>query len=509
MCGLIFLQQNSERPVSRERFETALNAQSWRGPDAQQIIVENEGQFLLGHNRLSIIDPVARSNQPMRSACGRYLMVFNGEIYNHLDLRKSLKVNFKTTSDTETIIEGFARHGIDFLSRLDGMFALVIYDSEHKNWLAARDPFGIKPLFIYRSDDMVALGSEAAVVASLVNARPCDRSIEEWKLIRRPVPGASFFIDVDEVKPGTIVQASGVVTQYWKRTPSVETFSDSQFQELLSASVRTHELSDVSNVALLSGGLDSAVITALSSVQRTYTVGLNENNEAEGAMETARHLEREVVVRKVSSDQLIESWRKLTRLRGEPLSVPNEGLIYLACKSMSDDEKVVLTGEGADELLFGYDGIYRWSTMGKWEGVRDFLDRYGYSDTTAVSDRLTQYIETIRAGKTLTEFVEDFFYDLHLPGLLRRMDFASMAASKEARVPFVNKSLVNYMYRRPASLKITATQSKIPLRTVAESFGLRGALDRKKIGFSASLGRADRKKEYAFFQKLMLEELKW
>jgi asparagine synthase (glutamine-hydrolysing) len=509
VCGLIFLQQNTKQLITRERFEESLSAQAWRGPDAQRVVACGGGQVLLGHNRLSIIDPGARSDQPMRSGCGRYVIVFNGEIYNHLELRKTLGVDFRTASDTETIIEGFARQGIDFIRRLDGMFALVIYDTERRHWIAARDPFGIKPLFIHRSEDFVVVGSEASVIAGLVHASPCSEAIQEWQLVRRPIPGSSFFRGIEEVKPGTVIDSSGTAMQYWTRISCPVPFSNSEFQQLLTASVRGHELSDVSNVALLSGGLDSAVITALSSVRRAYTVGLDGNNEFVGASETAGALKRELTIQSVSSEELVQTWKELTRLRGEPLSVPNEGLIYLACKSMRDDEKVVLTGEGADELLFGYDAIYRWSMLGEWGGVKAFLDRYGYSDTVEPTNRLIEYIETMRAGKTLTEFVEDFFYDFHLPGLLRRMDFACMAASKEARVPFVNKSLINFMYRRAADTKINSSGSKVPLREFAKNLNLTGALNRRKVGFSASFSGIDRKKEYAFFQKLVLEELKW
>jgi asparagine synthase (glutamine-hydrolysing) len=310
--------------------------------------------------------------------------------------------------------------------------------------------------------------------------------------------------------PGTLLWSNGREKKYWVLSDSQEIFTQETFEKILKESIRSHELSDVTNVALLSGGLDSGVITTISRVSKCYTVGLIDNNEFKQAKETADSLGRQLVSISLSAEELQAHWRALTRLRGEPLSLPNEGLIYAVCRAMSDDEKVVLTGEGADELLFGYDGIFHWAMTSQWSGIGDFLSRYGYSSDTVPTQRLIDYVENLRAGKTLVEFVEDYFYHLHLPGLLRRMDFASMAASKEARVPFVSKALVQYMYRRPPSTKLSDAESKIPLRRFAEKLGLQGPLNRKKIGFSAQINPGNtRQKEYNSFQEIVIGELGW
>ena len=511
MCGFLFVDQAGGSRITSAHFEAALNRQRWRGPDAQNTMLIDDGRFLLGHNRLSIIDPIARSDQPMVSRDGRYIIAYNGEIYNHLAIRRQLGIAFQTTSDTETLLEGYALIGEKIFELLDGMFSLVILDRQTGRWIAARDALGIKPLFIGRgADGATVLGSEAAVVALLVEAKPCPLAIEEWRLIRRPLPGASFFQGVGEILPGTVRRHDNTVASFWTPTPSDQPYEQEIFESLMRETVSQHELSDVQNVALLSGGLDSAVITALSSVSRTYCVGLTGNNEFNGAAETAATLGRELLTVTITPEALRDSWRELARLRGEPLGLPNEGLIYAVSKAMQPMEKVVLTGEGADELLFGYDGIYRWAVSTPWQGVETFLSRYGYSETPRPTDRLLQYIETLREGRHHIEFVEDYFYRVHLPGLLRRMDFASMAASKEARVPFVSKQLINYMYRRPSEIKINSTESKLPLRALAAKLGLTGALNRKKIGFSAQIEKNNsRFVEYAEFQKIVLEALKW
>lgn len=511
MCGFIFLDQKYGSRIPKYTFDSFLRSQKWRGPDAFGSVSVDDGHFLMGHNRLSIIDPENRSNQPMASRDGRFLIVYNGEIYNHKQIRIDLCLDCLTESDTETLIEGYSKIGESIFELLDGMFAFVILDRVNNSWVAARDFFGIKPLYVgYDKNNYTVIGSEAAVLARLMRSNPCQLAIDEWRIIRRPLPGASFFKNIFEVLPGRLIRSDKSEAEFWKLAPSSKSYDQDHFESLLYDAVKTHELSDCTNTSLLSGGLDSAVIAAISSVSKCYCIGLPSNNEFEGASETALRLDKELECVEISFDSLQEIWRDLTRLRGEPLGVPNEGLIYQVCKSMPANEKVVLTGEGADELLFGYDGIFNWGLEKNWNGPEDFLLRYGYNNNVVASERLLNYIENLRLGKSTVNFLEDFFYSVHLPGLLRRMDFASMAASKEARVPFVSKKLVSYMYRRPSKIKINNKFSKLPLRTMASKFGLHGALQRKKIGFSAQLLTCNsRFKEYQFFQSIVMDELKW
>ena len=507
MCGFIF--QTDSNKINKKKFRKALNAISWRGPDAQKIISMEGGSLYIGHCRLSVIDPVERSNQPMKSSCDRFTIAFNGEIYNHIKIRELLNLTCKTLSDTETIIEGYISIGNDIFKMLDGMFSVVIYDNLLKKWVASRDSFGIKPLYISKKTNGVVIASEPASIAMLVNAKHCKKSLNEWRIIRRPMPGKSFFEGVDEVMPGSVIDSNGHVEYHWKWEESDEIFKQDRFEGLLRESEKSHELSDVENVALLSGGLDSAIIASLSKVKKFYTVGLADNNEFDGAQDTANETARNLVKVTVTTQQLIDAWKKLTLMRGEPLSLPNEGLIYMVCQQMNTNEKVVLTGEGADELLFGYDGIYRWALSQEKISAKGFLLRYGYSDSVK-SSRLVDYIEQLKRGKSPIEFVEDFFFQVHLPGLLRRMDFSSMAASKEARVPFVSKKLISYMYRKSPKIKINLKNSKLPVREFAKNLELFSALNRKKIGFSAQVVKSDsRIKSYQHFQNIVLDTLNW
>lgn len=512
MCGFIFCAQN-EIEISQEGFSDSLHKQNWRGPDATGIYVHGVGDFLLGHNRLSILDVDSRSNQPFRSTCGRYLILFNGEIYNYKKVREDLNISTRTESDTEVILQGFLMYGVKILDYIEGMFAFVIFDTKNESWFAARDRFGIKPLYIYEDDNKVIIGSEPSSIKHLGGLSIDEESVEEWKLIRRPCPGFSFFKGLKEFPSASYRKSSELnFKSYWELKPSKDAFSQDAFEILLAESIKNHEISDVSNVSLLSGGLDSAVIAGISRVEKSYCIGLTGNNEFAGAKDSAKVLNKNLVCVERSNDELIESWIYLTKLRGEPLSLPNEGLIYMVCKEMRADEKVVLTGEGADELLFGYDGIYRWSLVEKDFSVERFISKYGYQEEFVKDKypRLLNFLNNLMQGKNGIEFCEDFFYLVHLPGLLRRMDFASMAASKEARVPFVSRKLIEYVYRKPASIKIDEHHAKKPLRELASKMGLDGALERKKIGFSAQTSaKRSRFSEYEFFQNTVLGALGW
>lgn len=509
MCGLLFVKARER--IDRELVFAALQKQQWRGPDA--VGVQQFGDVFLAHQRLSILDLSHAADQPMTSRCGRYTVLFNGEIYNHKQLRRTLALECRTGCDTETIVEGFASCGTGIFDLLDGMFAVVVVDTRSGEWWAARDRFGIKPLFSYERNGKVILSSETVSIRALVPCTVSSDAIEEWKLIRRPVPGYTYFSEICEVLPGSILHNGRTVS---RMTVSPRLLDSAEFHQetietLLVDSVRAHELSDVDNVCLLSGGIDSSIITALSTAVRAYTVGLPQNNEFDAAAETAAQLGKELVKVEVSDQALMDSWKTLINLRGEPLSVPNEGLIYMVCKAMQPSEKVVLTGEGADELFFGYDRIFRSAANESTQFTRnDFYGLYCYSLNPNRAPRLESLIDDLWRDKSNMAFIEDFFLTVHLPGLLRRMDGASMAASKEARVPFVSMQLAQYMYRRPAATRIDANTSKIPLKTFAENLNLLGPVSRPKIGFSSTIKKHGRKEdEYQYFRDYNLETLGW
>jgi asparagine synthase (glutamine-hydrolysing) len=327
------------------------------------------------------------------------------------------------------------------------------------------------------------------------------------------VPGKSHFRGVDEVLPGELLRSDGSRSRLWSLAPSGQAWRDEAFEACFMDVVRDHEASDVRNVALLSGGIDSSLVLACSQVSRAYSVGLPDQHEFTEAADTARLLQRDLQCVTLSAEAVETSWRTLTRLRGEPLSVPNEALIHGVCMAMQPQEKVVLTGEGADELMFGYDRLCRWALQAQSAGQGvdwpTFWALYGYAGGE-VPERLQAHMADLARGKGALDFVEDMLYTVHLPGLLRRMDFAAMAASREARVPFADRRLVQLCYRQPAAIKLDAQHSKLPLRRLLSRLGVEGPLGRPKIGFAVqTTPGASRQVTYQHFQDVVLQELSW
>lgn len=509
MCGFFFCKAINAINVDQSNFANSFQKMKWRGVNFSRIENYENGRVAIGHHRLKILDLSDTANQPMTSTNNRYTIAFNGEIYNHQTLRIKFGLHCKTQSDTETILEGYQLIGESFFSELDGMFSFIIYDHLTSNWVAARDPFGIKPLWSHASEKFHIICSEPSVIASFIGDEFDQQSFEEWEIIRRPIPGKSFFKKVTEVLPGQVLHSNGQISSLWSwQAEHATPFNQEELENILSDSIKSHTLSDVDIVSLLSGGIDSAIISKIASIKKSYTVGLDTNNEFKEAATTAKELSIQLKCIDIDQSQLIALWKKLTKLRGEPLSLPNEALIYAACHAMDNSEIVVLTGEGADELFCGYDRIFRWAaTTNEPFNITNFLIHYGYSDRVA-PERLLDFLSDFSNGLTTFEVVEDFFYRVHLPCLLRRMDFASMAAFKEARVPFVTKSLIAYNYRRPFSCKVLNDKSKIPLRIFSNRLGLASALSRKKIGFSANFSqRQSTITHYKYFRNIVLEAL--
>jgi asparagine synthase (glutamine-hydrolysing) len=295
------------------------------------------------------------------------------------------------------------------------------------------------------------------------------------------------------------------IRKYYYITQNDRPFGQEEFEEILKESISSHLISDVGVSYFLSGGIDSSVIGALGEFRRALSIGVEGNSEISFASVTAAKLGHDFWGRDITANKLIENWIYLSGLRNEPLQLPNEGLIFELANSMNQSDKVFLSGEGADELMFGYDRIFNWCNSVKSVESIEFLKRYGYAEIEVKSstERLINYVDDLNYNKTALNFCEDFFIHHHLPTLLRRMDFASMAASKEARVPFVTKKLFNYMYRKPFDDRCGDAGSKIPLRKVLYRENLSEVCNRPKIGFSASIGSSERNsklKEYETFR---------
>lgn len=487
MCGFVaFVGKPNNDVVFKNSLETCLSLANFRGPDFTGTYSELQSGFYFGHNRLSIRDLHSTSNQPMVSDDHRYVLVYNGELYNTIDLSLKYSVEF-TGSDTKLLFNLLCKFGEIVISDLEGMFAFVFYDKLTGNFLASRDQFGIKPLFYLEHPLGLVFSSESGILAHSFNRELDPYGVFEWEVLRGPVGQNTMWSGVKSIPPGFLMNRAGC-NPYFILEEQDSPFIQEEFESCLVDSVSKHMVSDTSVGYFLSGGYDSSVIGCLvGSDVDSYSIGLENNSEISYAKDTASALNQRFFGFDISFDTLQSNWKFLAKLRFEPLQVPNEGMIYELSRKMPASTKVFLSGEGADELLFGYDRIFDWCSESEFLDMNGFLDRYSYCDVyeSRYSERMFDFLFELNAQKKAINFCEDFFIKFHLPTLLRRMDFASMAASKEARVPFVNVKLFSLLYRKDLTLRRSLGLSKSPLIPILKRYNLDSVINRKKIGFSA------------------------
>jgi asparagine synthase (glutamine-hydrolysing) len=387
MCGLLaFFSAHGDAGAHRDAISGALECLHHRGPDETGVEVINaptgEADAVFGHKRLSIID-VESSHEPLPYADGRYLLTFNGEIYNYIELREQLVrefgAEFATQCDGEVIVAGYHHWGEHVLSRLRGMFAFVIWDRQERRAFAARDYFGIKPLHYLETADGVYLASEKkALLPFAPAAHAGDAGVDTANL--------SHYLTLQYVpEPGTLQKGINRVGsgEYLTWTPDGRTdrrrwyrpvfrpapVDDPQklfdrIRETLRESVRLHMRSDVPVGAFLSSGIDSTAIVALSREFNpnilTFTVGYDVDgySEIEVAQESARHLEVTTIPTTIGPQDMMEALPKIVWHLDDPVADPALVPLYFVAKKAAEHVTVVLSGEGADEFFGGYT-IYR------------------------------------------------------------------------------------------------------------------------------------------------------
>jgi asparagine synthase (glutamine-hydrolysing) len=384
MCGLIALF--TESPLPQAPADAALVRLSRRGPDREGRWQE-EGVYL-GHRRLAILDLDARAAQPMHSGCGRYVIVFNGEIYNYRSLRADLEargVAFRTTSDTEVILALFSREGEAMLPRLHGMFAFVIWDCLEQKAFAARDPYGIKPLYVAQVKGGVALASQvkALLATGLVDTAPDPvGQAGFWMLGSVPEPH-TWYRDIQSLRAGhcLCVEAGEArrqrcwhdIAKAWREAAhaSAAALPEAELRARVRAalveSVDRHLVSDVPVGVFLSGGIDSGAVaglmqergaTSLLGVTIAYDdyAGRNED-EAPAAAQIARHYGIRHHVRRVSQVEFIDDLPRILDAMDQP-SIDGINTWYASKAVAEQGLKVVVSGVGGDELFLGYESFW-------------------------------------------------------------------------------------------------------------------------------------------------------
>jgi asparagine synthase (glutamine-hydrolysing) len=567
MCGICGLVTPlGAPPVQRELVERMRDTLVHRGPDGAGVHVD--GQIGLGHRRLAIVD-VAHGHQPMHSPDERIALVYNGEVFNHPELQRRLEADgvvYRTRSDTETVLHLYRRHGTAFVEQLRGMFAIAVWDRDERTLVLARDRFGVKPLYYVHGDDgtlWFASEIKALVEGGAVSAVLNEAAFPDFLANHAPSGNDTLFAGVRRLPPGHVLTwRDGTIAlhRYWdlpvgEGEQAKRSHRDlvTEYGERFTEAVRLRLMSDVPLGMFLSGGIDSSAITAVMStlVQepiKTFSVAFAEReaNEFAYARQVAtryRTDHHEVVL---GRDEFFSLIPQLLWQEDEPMAHPSSVALFAVSRLAAQQVKVVLTGEGSDETLAGYNR-YRMTSLFRrfghgWDsfvpgavrravagGVSAAAPHFGlarklartplvlpsdldtlYFDNFAVFGRARQQqllapavrdrLAAIdpyaahhaamarRDGRPLLEQLLYTDSATYLHELLMKQDQMSMAASIESRVPFLDHPLVEWVTGLPASLKLKGLTTKVILREAMRDKLPPEILSRKKMGFPVPVG---------------------
>ena len=541
MCGFAgFIGEVEDR---EQVLVNMMNTIIHRGPDSEGKYVDNDAA--LGFRRLSIIDLSSVGDQPLYNEDRSMVLVFNGEIYNYQELRRELSEaghTFVSNTDSETLIHGYEEWGERLVDRLRGMYAFVIWDIEKKRLFAARDIFGIKPLYYAHMNGTLLFASE---IKAFMEHPKFDKIFNEDALGNylsfQFVPtNETFFKGVFCLQPGHyFVYENGEmkITRYFE--PDFRGDSNKSFEEVvdeveavMKESVEKHKISDVEVASYLSSGVDSSYLTYLGQVDRTFTVGFHEGqySEIQDAKEFAASINMKNDAKVITPD---EYWDKLSDIQyymDEPVADPAAIALYFLSEETAKKVKVVLSGEGSDELFGGYNiyceplehtafnkipfGIRR--MLGKFaeycmpHGMkgRGFLMRHGKTLEERYFANATNIFTEREANKILKngcrpgiqkvtrplyDRVRDKdpvtkmqYVDLHLwlvHDILMKGDKMGMANSLEVRVPFLDKKVLELAESLPLDYKVRPPKTKVALRAAAERSIRSKTAEKKKLGF--------------------------
>ena len=487
-----------------------------RGPDGQGTFVE--GPAALGHCRLAIID-LEGGAQPLYSEDKNLVVVFNGEIYNYRALTAELTAlghTFATRTDTEVLLHGWEQWGRELLPRLRGMFAFALWDRRAGVLFCARDMFGIKPLYYCRcADGTLLFASEIKAFLDHPSfAKRLNTAQLPLYLSCQYSPGRdTFFAGVQKLLPGHFLEFSdGIVrTTRWVQPaflPGDAPVSPAEIEEVLRGSAAAHKVADVEVAGFLSGGVDSAYLTALARPARTYTISYAEPkyDESFPARALARSLGVRNRVRRISPGEFWDAVPAVQYHMDEPLADAAAVALYFLNREAAKDVKVVLSGEGADELFGGYN-IYRDPFTARWYDRLPPWLRAGLGAAAALlppalfNEREKRRLLADYAGDGDPMFLTEAIWDategldpvtrmqqvdlnLWLAGdILLKADKMSMAHSLELRVPFLDREVWALAAALPAAAKADARTTKIALRRAAARTLPAASAARKKLGF--------------------------
>lgn len=547
MCGIAGIRRFDGRPVDEGAVRSMMRVLHHRGPDDQDLWIE--GPVGIAHTRLSIID-LSGSRQPMASHDGRHVLTFNGEIFNYEQLRTELDYPFVTRGDTEVVLATAVRHGAHAASRLLGQFAFAVHDRVTGDTSLVRDRLGVLPLYYYLDEHQLVFASEPKAILEVLGhrARLDHDQLRSYLKARAVHAPATMFEGIRKVPPGHVVHVSAVgqatVSAYWT-LPSpddVELCSPEEAVDRVEAALRlaidASLVADVPVGAYLSGGVDSSLIVALATAARRDAgskapVATFAAEFGDPRVDETPH--SELVSRTVGSDHhrvrvrpgdFRETWEHLTWHRDAPVSEPADIAVAQLAKAARQHVKVVLSGEGSDELFGGYPK-YRYARataladlvpagvrsagLARLEravpagrgrlrvGLRalagsprarmgDWFAPFTDYEVDALLATRSERAERDVPHRDPIDLMARTDLDTWLPdNLLERGDRMSMAASLELRPPFLDHRLVELAFRLPSSVKVRDGQTKWVVKQVARRHLPEQIVSRPKVGFRVPL----------------------
>ncbi len=561
MCGIAGgyqFRHDEDTKLSIARLDSALIRMRHRGPDNKSSV--DLERCMLGHVRLKILDLSDSANQPMPDETGRYYLVFNGEIFNHDELRNELigrGEKFKTKSDTEVLLKLLIQYGQEALNKLNGFFAFAFYDHQEKTLLLALDRFGEKPLYYFSDKTELYFASELRALQEFPISKETDlvslATFLQYTYIPAP---ASILKDVQKLEPGTCLQVStsGVKKKKWysaKKSQSKAKDKEkikNDFRELLSDSVKSRLEADVPACVFLSGGADSSVIAALSVVHNpkiiSYSVAFPDASffdESKYAIDVASHLGIKNEIVPLTEQDMLQEFMLMLETGNEPFADSSAIAFGALARQVSGKMRIALTGDGADELLAGYNkhtALIKSNTPGLSNSIlpllNPFLNALPVSRNNFLMNRLRQarkyasilgddlkgrYVKLASwsdaevclallnkdVSQQLTERIADFVCEIDSQDLnsilladqrlvlandmLVKADRMSMQHSLEIRSPFLDYKVVEFLNNQNFSLKADGHNRKILLRETFSHHLPDHVFKRPKRGFEIPLDK--------------------
>ena len=538
MCGFVgYINKESDK---KDNIKKMADLIAHRGPDSEGYYTDET--IALGFRRLSIID-LNNGSQPIYNEDKTKVIVFNGEIYNFKELRAALEEKghvFSTNTDTEVLVHGYEEYSEGILDKLRGMFAFVIYDVNTKEVFAARDFYGIKPFYYAVMGDTLFFGSE--IKSFLIHPdfkKELNRKMIEYYLTFQYSPGKeTFFKNVYKLLPGHYLKYKDgdlEIKRYYELklepddSKSYEEWREG-IKERLEDSVKAHKISDVEVGSFLSSGVDSSYIAASSDVDKTFTVGFNNEkySEISYAKDLSAKIDTENISKVITKEEYFKKLTKIMYYMDEPLADPSAIALYFVTKLASENVKVSLSGEGADEIFGGYN-IYQESfvwpwyykipypirfVVGKVAGIfpshrgLNFLVRRGkkledrFVGNAFIFDNkeVNKFLAFKRDTKGFQDLTKEFYNEVSdkdsvvkmqyidfnfwlIGDILLKADKMSMANSLEVRVPFLDKPLIEYARHLPTKYKVDKYKTKKIFRDIAHEKLESKVSDKKKLGF--------------------------